>query len=112
MPSYSPDLSPIEPGWAKVKSYLRRVAARTVKALEQALGPALDSITPQDAAGFFRHCGYLYPNLPAACCNTTAGLYAACVVFVGANGRAGRVADVSVAMLTSAGRCAAAVTSG
>jgi hypothetical protein len=44
--------------------------------------------------------------------NTTAGLYAACVVFVGANGRAGRVADVSVAMLTSAGRCAAAVTSG
>src|SRR4051812_42124083 len=38
------------------------------------------------------------PNLPAACCSTTAGLYAACVVFVGANGRAGRVADVSVAM--------------
>src|SRR5690349_15839543 len=29
LPSYSPDLSPIEPGWAKVKSYLRRVAART-----------------------------------------------------------------------------------
>jgi len=62
LPSYSPDLSPIEPGWAKVKSYLRRVAARTVKALEQALGPALDSITAQDAAGFFRHCGYLRPN--------------------------------------------------
>ena len=33
LPSYSPDLSPIEPGWAKVKSYLRRVAARTVEAL-------------------------------------------------------------------------------
>ena len=62
MPSYSPGLSPIEPAWAKVKSYLRRVAARTVKALEQALGPALDSITTQDAAGFFRHCGYLCPN--------------------------------------------------
>jgi hypothetical protein len=45
-----------------VKSYLRRVAARTVKALEQALGPALNSITAQDAAGFFRHCGYLCPN--------------------------------------------------
>lgn len=73
MPSYSPDLSPIEPGWAKVKSYLRRVAARTVKALEQALGPALDSITAQDAAGFFRHCGYLCPNLHAICCSTTAG---------------------------------------
>ena len=62
LPSYSPDLSPIEPGWAKVKSYLRRVAPHTVKALEHALGPALDSITAQDAAGFFRHCGYLRPN--------------------------------------------------
>jgi transposase len=62
LPSHSPDLSPIEPGWAKVKSYLRRIAACTVKALEQALGPALDSITAQDAAGFFRHCGYLRPN--------------------------------------------------
>jgi hypothetical protein len=62
LPSYSPDLSPIEPGWAKVKSYLRRVAARTVEALQQALAPALDSITAQDAAAFFRHCGYAYPN--------------------------------------------------
>jgi transposase len=62
LPSYSPDLSPIEPGWAKVKSYLRRVAARTVEALEQALAPALNSITAQDAAGFFRHCGYACPN--------------------------------------------------
>jgi transposase len=62
LPAYSPDLSPIEPGWAKIKSSLRRVAARTVEALQQALAPALDSITAQDAAGFFRHCGYLHPN--------------------------------------------------
>jgi transposase len=62
LPSYSPDLSPIEPGWAKVKAYLRRVAARTVEALQQALAPALDSITAQDATGFFRHCGYACPN--------------------------------------------------
>jgi transposase len=62
LPSYSPDLSPIEPGWAKVKSYLRRVAARTVETLQQALAPALDSITAQDAAAFFRHCGYARPN--------------------------------------------------
>ena len=62
LPSYSPDLSPIEPAWAKVKSYLRRVAARTIEALEHALGLALDAITAQDAAGFFRHCGYLRPN--------------------------------------------------
>jgi DDE superfamily endonuclease len=62
LPSYSPDLSPIEPGWAKVKSYLRRVAARTVEALQQALAPALDSITAQDAAAFFRHCGLPVPT--------------------------------------------------
>ena len=62
LPAYSPDLSPIEPAWAKVKSDLRRVAARTVETLQQALAPALDSTTPQDAAGFFRHCGYACPN--------------------------------------------------
>jgi transposase len=62
LPAYSPDLSPIEPAWAKVKSDLRRVAARTVEALQQALAPALDSITAQDAAAFFRHCGYACPN--------------------------------------------------
>src|SRR3954452_22144317 len=62
LPAYSPDLSPIEPAWAKVKSYLRRVAARTVEALEQALAPAFDSITAQDAASFFRHCGYACPS--------------------------------------------------
>jgi len=62
LPAYSPDLSPIEPAWAKVKSYLRRVAARTVEALQQALAPALDSITAQDAVSFFRHCGYACPN--------------------------------------------------
>ena len=68
LPAYRPDPwsalrpKPIEPGWAKLKSDLRRVAARTVEALEQALGPALNSITAQDAIGFFRHCGYLCPN--------------------------------------------------
>jgi transposase len=62
LPAYSPDLSPIEPGWAKVKSSLRRIAARSIEALQRALAPALDSIIAQDAAGFFRHCGYACPN--------------------------------------------------
>ena len=61
-PAYSPDLSPIEPAWAKLKAELRRVAARTTEALHQAIGPALDTITAQDAAGFFRHAGYGRPN--------------------------------------------------
>jgi transposase len=62
LPAYSPDLSPIEPAWAKMKAHLRRIAARTVETLQQALAPALDSITAQDAKGFFQHCGYACPN--------------------------------------------------
>jgi transposase len=62
LPAYSPDLNPIEPIWAKVKAGLRRVAARATEALHQALGPALDAVTPQDAAACFRHCGYGRPS--------------------------------------------------
>ncbi len=62
LPPYSPDLNPIEPIWAKVKAGLRRVAAHTAEALHEALGPALASVTPQDAAGCFRHCGYGRPS--------------------------------------------------
>ena len=62
LPAYSPDLNPIEPAWAKLKSELRRLAARTTAALHHALGPALDTITAQDAAGFFRHAGYGRPK--------------------------------------------------
>ncbi len=62
LPPSSPDLSPIEPAWAKLKAELRRVAARTAEALHQAIGPALNTITAQAAAGFFRHAGDGRPN--------------------------------------------------
>jgi len=62
LPAYSPDLNPIEPIWAKVKAELRRLEARTEEALQQALGPALTSITAEDASGCFQHCGYARPN--------------------------------------------------
>ncbi len=58
LPSYSPDLNPIEQAWAKVKGKLRQAGARTADALHKALGPALDAITPQNAQGYFRHSGY------------------------------------------------------
>jgi transposase len=58
LPRYSPDLNPIEPGWAKLKTRLRAKGARTPETLEAELGPALDAITPQDARGFFHHAGY------------------------------------------------------
>jgi transposase len=58
LPRYSPDLSPIEPMWSKLKTSLRAVAARSLQALEAALPQALNRITPNDATGYFRHCGY------------------------------------------------------
>src|SRR3954466_6405695 len=58
LPSYSPDVNPIEPAWSKLKTRLRTVGARSKEALEQALGPALATITAQDARGWFRLAGY------------------------------------------------------
>jgi len=62
LPSYSPDLSPIEPAWAQVKAELRRVATRDEDALHQALGPALDRVSAANARAYFRHCGYERPD--------------------------------------------------
>ena len=62
LPSYSPDLSPIEPAWSKVKGELRRVAARDVDALHRAIGPALDRVSAENARAYFRHCGYDRPD--------------------------------------------------
>jgi transposase len=62
LPSYSPDLSPIEPAWAQVKAELRRVAVRDKDALHRALGPALDRVSAANAAAYFRHCGYERPG--------------------------------------------------
>jgi transposase len=59
LPSYSPDFSPIELAYSKVKAYLRRVGARTQEALEEAIGTAIDLITVADAHGYFHHCGYV-----------------------------------------------------
>lgn len=61
LPPYSPDLNPIEMVWSKVKSVLRRLAARTFDALEEAIVEALRSITPTDAANCIRHAGYAVP---------------------------------------------------
>lgn len=58
LPPYSPDFSPIEECWSKVKALLRAKAARTLEALEQAIAEALAAITSQDAHGWFAHAGY------------------------------------------------------
>jgi transposase len=58
LPPYSPDFNPIEQVWAKVKPWLRSAKARTVEVLEQAVGEALNAVTPDDTAGCFAGCGY------------------------------------------------------
>src|SRR3712207_6669213 len=59
LPRYSPDCSPIEPCWSKIKTTLRAVAARTVESLRAALETAAADVTAGDAVGWFRHCGYI-----------------------------------------------------
>jgi transposase len=58
LPRYSPDFSPIEPCWSKIKTALRAAAARTVESLEAALDAAVASVTADDATGWFGHCDY------------------------------------------------------
>ena len=58
LPPYSPDLNPIEKLWFKLKQFLRAAKARTAEALDQAITEALQTITADNSAAWFRHCGY------------------------------------------------------
>lgn len=58
LPPYSPDFNPIEQVFAKVKSLLRKLEARTIPLLESALGTMLDHFAPAECTNYFRHCGY------------------------------------------------------
>jgi transposase len=55
---YSPDFSPIEQCWSKIKTFLRGVKARTADALDEALARAIGLVTKADIRGWFKHCGY------------------------------------------------------
>ena len=55
---YSPDFSPIEQCWSRIKSCLRAAKARTREGLEKALAHAIGQITKSDIRGWFKHCGY------------------------------------------------------
>jgi transposase len=58
LPPYSPDLNPIELCWSKLKAALKDFGARTREGLDQAIKRAMDLIGADDAAAWFRHCGY------------------------------------------------------
>ena len=55
---YSPDFSPIEQCWSKIKTLLRAAKARTREELEKALAAAIGQVTKSDIRGWFKHCGY------------------------------------------------------
>jgi transposase len=61
LPPYSPDFTPIERAFSKLKAILRGLGARTREALEEAVRLAIEAITPDDATAWFAHAGYALP---------------------------------------------------
>src|SRR5918911_3446455 len=64
LPSYSPDLNPIEEAFSKIKTLVRKEGQRLSEALVEAIGRALRAVTPEDAASFFAHAGYWPQDQP------------------------------------------------
>jgi transposase len=62
LPSYSPDMNPIEEAFSKVKALLRKAKARTLEALFEATAWALGAVSARDACGYFEHRGYRTPQ--------------------------------------------------
>lgn len=58
LPKYSPDLNPIEQLFSKLKHWLRQAAARTTDAVFAAIGPILDTVSPDECANYFANAGY------------------------------------------------------
>jgi len=58
LPPYSPDANPIEQVFAKLKTLLRKTAARTVEALWEACGQLLDRFSASECSQYIRHAGY------------------------------------------------------
>jgi transposase len=56
LPSYSPDMNPIEEAFSKAKNLIRK--ARTLEALFAVTAGALKAVSEEDARGFFEACGY------------------------------------------------------
>jgi hypothetical protein len=64
LPSYSPDLNPIEEAFSKIKGIVRKAGARIREALVEAIERALAAVRPEDAAGWFAHAGYWPQDRP------------------------------------------------
>jgi transposase len=58
LPPYSPDLNPIEMAFAKLKTLLRKAAARTTDSLWDTIANVLPTFTPDECANYLAHAGY------------------------------------------------------
>lgn len=58
LPTYSPDLNPIEMAFSKLKAHLRRIGARTYDQLIEAIGEICELFTPDECWNFFKAAGY------------------------------------------------------
>lgn len=58
LPTYSPDLNPIEMAFAKLKAHLRAQAIRTIDALWQAIGDICNLFSPTEWRNYFAAAGY------------------------------------------------------
>ena len=58
LPSYSPDLNPIEMAFSKLKAILRAAAERTLDGLWKTVANALECFRPQECKNYFNAAGY------------------------------------------------------
>ena len=58
LPPYSPDLNPIEQLFAKLKTLLRKAAARSRDVLWTTIGSLLDAFSPEECRNYILNCGY------------------------------------------------------
>ena len=58
LPTYSPDLNPIEHLFAKVKAFVKRLRPDSTENLIRAFCDALNTVSPQNVLKSFLHCGY------------------------------------------------------
>jgi transposase len=58
LPPYSPDFNPIEMAFSKLKAILKKIAARTVHELWQAIAATLSSFAPAECRNYFTAAGY------------------------------------------------------
>jgi transposase len=58
LPSYSPDLNPIEMAFSKLKALLRKAAELTIPGLIRLIGRLLKKFSPEECRNFLSHAGY------------------------------------------------------